>query len=102
MQSPTTMRSPSDERGADGSRRCDLEPDAAPLPLCAVTGGSACTAVGAELLEAALLAGWVCEPPGFIAAESSRAAGPVEAKCTEFAPRSGGPRETASSPEKAP
>ena len=48
------------------------------------TGGSAWTAVGAELFEPASDAGWGCEPPGFIAAESSRAAVPVEAYRAEI------------------
>src|SRR6185436_8907950 len=45
------------------------------------SGGSACTAVGAELREPAGGAGWVCEPPGFIAAESSQKGAPVETNC---------------------
>jgi len=48
------------------------------------SGGSAWTAVGAELFEPAGDAGWGCEPPGFIAAESSRAVVPVEAYRAEF------------------
>src|SRR5690606_36844135 len=40
---------------------------------------SACTTVGAaELRELGSSRSWVCEPPGFIAAESSRASAIVE------------------------
>ncbi len=39
---------------------------------------SVCTAVGAELWELACSKFSVCEPPGFIAAESSRARALVE------------------------
>src|SRR4051812_8234710 len=118
MQSPTTMRSTGAGARA-ASRACDSEPrlagelpagelaagepcagDAAargelsPLELRATrgSGGSAWTAVGAELFEPAGDAGWGCEPPGFIAAESSRAVVPVEAYRAEFEPFDSPPR----------
>src|SRR6185436_3766907 len=95
MQSPTTMRSPGDEARVVGSRGCDSDPGdcalgAPPAPLRAACGrgGSTWTAVGAELREPAGRAGSVCEPPGFIAAEFSRARGPVELKWLELSPHS--------------
>src|SRR5687767_9175270 len=96
MQSPTTMRSPGDEARPPGSRGCDSEPGdlergapaLPPPPLRAACGrgGSTWTAVGAELFEPPGGAGWVGEPPGFIAAESSRARVPVERKCARICP----------------
>src|SRR5690606_7955294 len=100
MQSPTTIWAVGTvaERGPGGSRGPDSEGDrdgegdidkpgdidgpgdigggSAGLARIAFGGAapSACTTVGAaELRELGSSRSWVCEPPGFIAAESSRA-----------------------------
>jgi hypothetical protein len=74
MQSPTMMRACAGSERLSGSRG----PDSEGLSLSAAPAGSACTAVGAELGELGRSIFSVCEPPGFIAAESSRASRFVE------------------------
>ena len=68
---------------AGGSRGPDSDAVAA-LLRAGASSGSACTAVGAELRELADSTGWLRGPPGFIAAESSRAPLPVEANWVEM------------------
>jgi hypothetical protein len=84
MQSPTTIGAGAvPDRGDDDSLGTDSEralPSAARRPRTISPSG--CTAVGAELCELARSRSSVCEPPGFIAAESSPASGVVETRVT--------------------